>query len=78
MSEPAVEKRPATEETAEERRAKKKKSRWGSEEEKIEIPGVITTLPSSLTKEQQECYLSMWCGCSVGSEFFRDSGKTHV
>lgn len=52
-----AEKRPA-DDAAEERR-KKRKSRWGGEEEKAE-QGVITSLPSSLTKDQQDAYLRMF------------------
>lgn len=56
-AEPVVEEDGARE--SREERRKKRKSRWGDEDDKVELPGIITTLPSSLTKEQQECYLSM-------------------
>lgn len=68
-----AEKRPA-DDAAEERR-KKRKSRWGGEEEKAD-QGVITALPSSLTKDQQDAYLRMFvvvipcCSCSCGHRFF--------
>ena len=59
-----AEKRPASAtdggDSAQERR-KKRKSRWGDEDDKVELPGIVTTLPSSMTKEQQECYMSMFC-----------------
>ena len=45
-------------EEAEERR-KRRKSRWSSEEEKVNIPGMPTILPSSLTADQQELYIGM-------------------
>lgn len=58
------EKRPAENDGAEqvdpaEERRKKRRSRWGNEDEKAET-GIITTLPSSLSKEQQEAYLRMY------------------
>lgn len=43
---------------AAERRARKKKSRWGgSENDKTFIPGMPTILPSTLDPSQQEAYL---------------------
>ncbi|GBP47432.1 Splicing factor 1 [Eumeta japonica] len=45
-------------ETAAERRARRRRTRWmGSEHDKTFIPGLPTTLPSTLTKEQEEQYL---------------------
>ncbi|KAJ4443863.1 hypothetical protein ANN_05650 [Periplaneta americana] len=42
----------------EERRAKKRRSRWGGDEkEKTFIPGMPTVLPTNLSKEQEEAYL---------------------
>lgn len=46
-------------ETAEEARARRKRSRWGGgEHDKTFIPGMPTILPPTLSKEQQEAYLS--------------------
>jgi len=46
------------EETREERRARRKKSRWGgSEFEKTFIPGMPTILPSNLNRSQERAYL---------------------
>lgn len=45
-------------ETAAERRARRRRTRWqGSEHDKTFIPGLPTVLPSSLTREQEEQYL---------------------
>ncbi|XP_050677862.1 splicing factor 1 isoform X2 [Leptidea sinapis] len=45
-------------ETAAERRARKRRTRWmGSEHDKTFIPGLPTVLPSCLTREQEEQYL---------------------
>jgi hypothetical protein len=42
----------------EERRAKKRRSRWGGDEkEKTFIPGMPTVLPTNLSKQQEEAYL---------------------
>jgi hypothetical protein len=42
----------------EERRAKRRRSRWGGDEkEKTFIPGMPTILPTNLSKEQEEAYL---------------------
>jgi len=44
-------------ESREERR-KRRKSRWGGDEnEKTFIPGMPTVLPTNLSKEQEEAYL---------------------
>lgn len=46
------------EETKEERRARRKKSRWGGGEfDKTFIPGMPTILPSNLSKNQEKAYL---------------------
>ncbi|XP_069357440.1 splicing factor 1 isoform X1 [Maniola hyperantus] len=45
-------------ETAAERRARRRRTRWmGSEHDKTFIPGLPTVLPSTLTREQEEQYL---------------------
>ena len=46
-------------ETKEERRARKRKSRWGGNDgvEKTFIPGMPTMMPQGLSKEQEEAYL---------------------
>lgn len=45
-------------ETAAERRARRRRTRWtGSEHDKTFIPGLPTVLPSTLTKDQEEQYL---------------------
>merc|ERR1719334_1733092 len=46
-------------ETKEERRARKRKSRWGGSDgtDKTFIPGLPTMLPSGLTQDQEEAYL---------------------
>jgi hypothetical protein len=42
----------------EERKAKRRRSRWGGDEkEKTFIPGMPTVLPTNLSKEQEEAYL---------------------
>ena len=42
-------------------RKRKRKSRWGgNEESKVFIPGMPTILPSNLTKEQEQIYLCMY------------------
>ena len=41
---------------AEERR-KKRRSRWGSEDSKVNIPGLPTAITASMTKEQLDTYL---------------------
>jgi hypothetical protein len=40
-------------------RKKKRKSRWGTEDvtERLFIPGMPTTLPGNLSKEQEEAYI---------------------
>ena len=40
------------------KKKKKRKSRWGTEEKKTFIPGMPTTMPSNLTPDQQEAYVS--------------------
>ena len=37
---------------------KKRKSRWGSEQQKIVIPGLPTVLPSNMPETQQKLYIS--------------------
>ena len=46
-------------ETKEQRRARKRKSRWGGDDgvEKTFIPGMPTMMPQGLSKEQEEAYL---------------------
>ncbi|KAL0831695.1 hypothetical protein ABMA28_001242 [Loxostege sticticalis] len=45
-------------ETAAERRARRRRTRWmGSEHDKTFIPGLPTVLPSTLTRDQEEQYL---------------------
>ncbi|KAI5753791.1 hypothetical protein M8J77_003407 [Diaphorina citri] len=45
-------------ETKEERRARKRKSRWGAEEtDKTFIPGMPTVIPTNLSKDQEQAYL---------------------
>lgn len=45
-------------ESAAERRARRRRSRWmGGEHDKTFIPGLPTVLPSTLTREQEEQYL---------------------
>jgi splicing factor 1 len=41
---------------AEERR-RKRRSRWGSEDSKVNIPGLPTAITASMTKEQLDTYL---------------------
>ena len=36
---------------------KKKRSRWGAEEDKMIIPGVPAVLPSNMNEDQQRIYL---------------------
>ncbi|TPX37449.1 hypothetical protein SmJEL517_g00588 [Synchytrium microbalum] len=36
---------------------RKKRSRWGNETSKVNVPGISTVLPSGLTPEQQELYI---------------------
>lgn len=62
--EPVAEKRPAEERERESRsgsreddRKRKRRSRWEAETEKIVIPGIPTTMPAGLNKEQEEAYL---------------------
>ncbi len=38
-------------------RKRKRRSRWESEADKLVIPGIPTTLPAGLNKEQEEAYL---------------------
>lgn len=80
MADAAVaEKRPASAEPSaelsKEERRKKRKSRWAGEDEKVDLPGIITSLPSSLTKDQQECYLSMAFSSIVEILIFSFSGQ---
>ncbi|KAF9405922.1 hypothetical protein HW555_013518, partial [Spodoptera exigua] len=52
-------------ETAAERRARRRRTRWmGSEHDKTFIPGLPTVLPSTLTREQEEQYLLASVGAS--------------
>lgn len=47
-----------SDETKEERRARKRKSRWGAEEtDKTFIPGMPTVIPTNLSKDQEQAYL---------------------
>ena len=50
---------PGPEETKEQRRARKRKSRWGGADDtdKTFIPGLPTMIPSGLTPDQEEAYL---------------------
>ncbi|PSN43499.1 Splicing factor 1 [Blattella germanica] len=49
-----------TEAEREERRAKRRRSRWGGDEkEKTFIPGMPTVLPTNLSKEQEAAYLDL-------------------
>lgn len=50
-------------ETPDERRARRRRTRWlGSEHDKTFIPGLPTMLPSTLTRDQEEQYLCEYPG----------------
>lgn len=36
---------------------RKRKSRWGDEEKKVNIPGLPTALPANMSKDQMDQYL---------------------
>ena len=38
-------------------RRRKRKSRWGDDQTKVNLPGLTTTLPSNLSKQDQELYV---------------------
>lgn len=58
-------------EERDERRARRRKSRWGGgEHDKTFIPGMPTILPSTLNKEQEEAYLCKLIACLVAFTLF--------
>eukprot|EP00124_Ichthyophonus_hoferi_P000770 Ihof_evm12s31 gene=Ihof_evmTU12s31 len=57
MSSEGQVKRSASDAEAREERRRKRKSRWGGEETKVIIPGMGTTLPANLSRDQQETFL---------------------